>query len=80
MATTIPNNPVPATVGLLLSKITDSDSDFRFMALNDLLKVFSIAKHDFMHHDFNIASRTAEAVVRLLDDANGEVQNQALKW
>lgn len=80
MVTAIPNNPVPATVAAILTRISDSDSDYRFMALSDLLRVFVIAKNDFMHHDYNIASRTSEAVVRLLDDANGEVQNQALKW
>jgi cullin-associated NEDD8-dissociated protein 1 len=80
MATTIPANPTPQTVSQLLSKITDADPDFRFMALNDLLTVFTIAKLDFLNHDYNTAARTVDHVVRALDDQNGEVQNQAIKW
>lgn len=80
MATTIPSNPIPGTVSQLLQKINDPDPDFRFMALNDLLTVFSIAKHDLLHHDYNVAARTVDAVVKALDDQNGEVQNQAIKW
>ncbi|KAK3359209.1 armadillo-type protein [Lasiosphaeria hispida] len=79
MATTIPANPVPATVNQLLQKVTDSDPDFRFMALSDLLTVLNIGKHDFLHHDYNTAARTVDSVVRALDDQNGEVQNQAIK-
>ncbi|KAL2152102.1 hypothetical protein VTH82DRAFT_5286 [Thermothelomyces myriococcoides] len=79
MATTLPANPTPQTVSQLLTKITDVDPDFRFMALNDLLTIFNTAKHDFLHHDFNTAARTVDHVVRALDDQNGEVQNQAIK-
>ena len=79
MAATIPANPTPQTVSQLLSKITDADPDFRFMALNDLLTVFTIAKQDFLNHDYNTAARTVDHVVRSLDDQNGEVQNQAIK-
>ncbi|KAL2269685.1 hypothetical protein VTJ83DRAFT_1869 [Remersonia thermophila] len=79
MATTIPSNPTPQTVVQLLSKINDPDPDFRFMALNDLLTVFRLAKSDFLSHDYNTAARTVDHVVRALDDQNGEVQNQAIK-
>ncbi|KAL2176375.1 armadillo-type protein [Thermothelomyces heterothallicus CBS 202.75] len=79
MATTLPANPTPQTVSQLLTKITDVDPDFRFMALNDLLTVFNTAKNDFLNHDFNTAARTVDHVVRALDDQNGEVQNQAIK-
>ncbi|AEO62924.1 uncharacterized protein THITE_2107740 [Thermothielavioides terrestris NRRL 8126] len=79
MATTIPQNPTPQTVMQLLTKITDSDPDFRFMALDDLLKVFTVAKPEFLLHDYNTAARTVDHVVRALDDQNGEVQNQAIK-
>lgn len=80
MATTIPANPTPQTVNQLLQKVTDSDPDFRFMALADLLTVLNNTKQEFLHHDFNTASRTMDHVVRALDDQNGEVQNQAIKW
>lgn len=80
MATTVPANPTPHTVSQLLTKIADPDPDFRFMALSDLLTVFTIAKGDFLHHDYNTASRTVDHIVQALDDQNGEVQNQAIKW
>jgi cullin-associated NEDD8-dissociated protein 1 len=80
MASAIPSNPTPQTVIQLLSKIEDPDPDFRFMALSDLLTVFNNAKHDFLNHDYNTAARTVDHVVRALDDQNGEVQNQAIKW
>lgn len=79
MATTLPAHPTPQTVSQLLSKITDADPDFRFMALSDLLAVFNIAKPEFLNHDYNTAARTVDHVVRALDDQNGEVQNQAIK-
>ena len=80
MATTIPSNPTAATINTLLQKINDPDPDFRFMALNDLLTALNIGKQDLLQHDYNTASRTADNVVRALDDQNGEVQNQAIKW
>ena len=80
MATTIPANPTTQTVNLLLSKTTDPDPDFRFMALNDLLTVLNVSKTDLLHHDYNTAARTVDHVVKALDDQNGEVQNQAIKW
>lgn len=80
MATTIPANPTPQTISQLLPKISDADPDFRFMALNDLLTAFTNAKPDFLNHDYNTAARTVDQVVRALDDQNGEVQNQAIKW
>jgi hypothetical protein len=64
----------------LMSKIKDPDPDFRFMALNDLLTLFTTSKIDFLSHDFNMSRRTADHVVEALDDQNGEVQNQAIKW
>jgi cullin-associated NEDD8-dissociated protein 1 len=80
MATAIPSNPTSQTVNSLLTKMTDPDPDFRFMALSDLFTVLSIGKPDFLHHDYNTAARTVDNVVRALDDQNGEVQNQAIKW
>jgi cullin-associated NEDD8-dissociated protein 1 len=80
MASSIPKTPTIQTVNGLFSKFTDADPDFRFMALSDLLTVLSLVKNDFLHQDFNTAARTADHVVRALDDQNGEVQNQAIKW
>lgn len=80
MATSIPPNPTSHTVIQLLGKLNDTDPDFRFMALNDLIAVFANAKNDMLHHDYNTAARTIDHVVKALDDQNGEVQNQAIKW
>lgn len=79
MATSIPPNPTSHTVVQLLGKLNDTDPDFRFMALNDLIAVFANAKNDMLHHDYNTAARTIDHVVKALDDQNGEVQNQAIK-
>lgn len=80
MATSLPANPTLHTVTQLLGKLTDNDPDFRFMALNDLISVFGTGKHDMLYHDYNTAARTIDHVVKALDDQNGEVQNQAIKW
>lgn len=80
MATAIPTNPTSQTIAVLLPKLTDADPDFRFMGLSDLLFVLSIGKPEILHHDYNTASRTVDYLVKTLDDQNGEVQNQALKW
>lgn len=80
MAATLPSNPTSSTITSLLTKFNDDDPDFRFMALNDLITVFATGKPDILLHEYNIAARTIDAVVKALDDQNGEVQNQAIKW
>lgn len=64
----------------LVQKLGDPDPDFRFMALNDLLQILSNSKGDLLVHDYSIAARTADAIIKTLDDQNGEVQNLAIKW
>lgn len=76
----VPLHPTSQTVHSLLAKLKDVDADFRFMSLNDLLQVLTIGRADFLHHDYNVASRTVDGVVTALDDTNGEVQNLAIKW
>ena len=70
----------PAAVMNYISKLNDSDPDFRFMSLNDLLQTLERSKRDFLHHDFNVGARAAEGIIKALDDQNGEVQNLAIKW
>jgi cullin-associated NEDD8-dissociated protein 1 len=79
-STAIPQNPTPQTVLALVQKLSDADPDFRFMSLNDLLQVLANGKPDFLHHDYNVAARTVDSIIRTLDDNNGEVQNLAIKW
>ncbi|KAK4230383.1 putative cullin-associated NEDD8-dissociated protein [Podospora fimiseda] len=78
-ATNIPTNPTPQTINLFLQKVNDDDPDYRFMALNDILTVLNASKADFLLHEFSTASRTSDAIVRALDDKNGEIQSQAIK-
>lgn len=80
MATSIPLHPTSQTVNQLLVKLNHHDPDFRFMSLNDLITVLENSKPDLLHHDYNTAARTVDCVVKALDDQNGEVQNQAIKW
>ncbi|KAI2643612.1 armadillo-type protein [Xylaria nigripes] len=73
------NSPNPHTIGQLLSKLVDPDPDFRFMSLNDLHQMLTKSKADFLKNDYNTSSRIVDAVVRKLDDQNGEVQNLAVR-
>lgn len=70
----------PQGVMNLVAKLGDADPDFRFMSLNDLLQILTNSKPDFLHHDYNIAARTVDSIIKTLDDQNGEVQNLAIKW
>lgn len=69
-----------ATIQSLLTKLSDSDPDFRFMSLSDLLSGLQAGRCDFLLHDYNTAARTVDAVAKALNDQNGEVQNLAVKW
>ncbi|KAK1673466.1 TATA-binding protein interacting [Colletotrichum godetiae] len=78
-SSSVPTNPTPQTVIQLVQKLGDADPDFRFMSLNDLLQVLANGKPDFLHHDYNVAARTVDSIIKVLDDQNGEVQNLAIK-
>ncbi|KAK1726579.1 TATA-binding protein interacting [Colletotrichum acutatum] len=78
-SSSVPANPTPQTVIQLVQKLGDADPDFRFMSLNDLLQVLANGKPDFLHHDYNVAARTVDSIIKALDDQNGEVQNLAIK-
>ncbi|KAH9904992.1 cullin binding protein CanA [Xylariomycetidae sp. FL2044] len=71
--------PNPQTINQLLAKLTDPDPDFRFMSLNDIHQMLTKQKSDFLIHDFNTSSRIGDAIIKTLDDQNGEVQNLAVK-
>lgn len=73
--------PVPSygILAGLVEKMSNPDSDFRFMSLSDLLNMMSSTSQNFAQTDANIMSRLADAVVKALDDPNGEVQNLAVK-
>ncbi|KAI0123157.1 TATA-binding protein interacting [Xylariales sp. AK1849] len=73
------SNPTINTINTLLAKLSDPDPDFRFMSLNDLNQILSKHRVDLLHNDYNTASRVVDAVIKALDDQNGEVQNLALR-
>ncbi|KAK5993931.1 Cullin-associated NEDD8-dissociated protein 1 [Cladobotryum mycophilum] len=79
MASSGASNASPQAVMALIQKLGDADPDFRFMSLNDLLLLLTNAKPDFLSHDYNIAARTVDSIIKTLDDQNGEVQNLAIK-
>ncbi|KAI1767464.1 TIP120-domain-containing protein [Hypoxylon sp. FL1150] len=69
----------PQVINGLLAKLSDPDSDFRFMSLNDLHQILTKQKAEFLLHDYNLSSRINDSVIKALDDQNGEVQNLAVK-
>lgn len=68
------------TIASLLPKLHDADPDYRFMSLNDLYQALTVGKPDIIHHDYNVAARTVDGILKTLDDQNGEVQNLSIKW
>ncbi|KAL7044413.1 hypothetical protein ACKWTF_001908 [Chironomus riparius] len=56
--------------------MTSNDKDFRFMATNDLM---SELQKDSIKLDDESEKKVVKAVLRLLEDKNGEVQNLAVK-
>ena len=70
----------PGNVKVLLQKIDDADPDIRYMALNDLFSILKNASPLFMSSDQRVEEETVEKTLRKLDDQNGDVQNQAIKW
>ena len=57
--------------------MNNPDRDFRYMALNDLMN--ELQKESFTM-ELLIEGKVVKAVLLLVDDKNGEVQNLAVKW
>lgn len=70
----------PGNVIALLPKLSDADSDIRYMSLNDLYKVLRNGAPNFLVSDYHTCIKAADGLLKTLDDQNGEVQNQAIKW
>jgi hypothetical protein len=54
------------------------DTDFRYMAINDLITELNCIESGYL--DENVERRIVPALLKLVDDKNGEVQNMAIKW
>lgn len=63
-------------IASLLDKMCSSDKDFRYMATNDLM---SELQKDAIKLDDDKEKQVVQALLRLLEDKNGEVQNLAVK-
>ncbi|KAJ3156741.1 Cullin-associated NEDD8-dissociated protein 1 [Geranomyces michiganensis] len=66
----------PYVIANLLEKMSNLDSDYRWMAANDLMA--ALQSETFHLEDVN-EKRVVTALVKLLSDSNGEVQNIAVK-
>ncbi|KAI5811207.1 armadillo-type protein [Peziza echinospora] len=62
----------------LLEKLSNPDSDFRFMSLNDLHSHLQ-GNSNVLQGDPGLSGRVVDGVIKALDDPNGEVQNLAVK-
>ncbi|CAF1035513.1 unnamed protein product [Didymodactylos carnosus] len=68
--------PTTTQITSLLDKMTSNDKDFRFMATNDLM---ADLQKESIKLDDDSERRIVKGVLKLLEDHNGEVQNQAVK-
>lgn len=78
-------NPVPHNITLKdlmtpLNKINDEDPDIRFMSLEDLCKNLEASSIGILNKEVHLSSSIIDAILKCLDDTNGDVQSQALKW
>ena len=64
----------------LVPKFTDPDADIRYMSLSDLTKMLGTAPQSVFSSDISACTKLVDGLVQALDDKNGEVQNQSLKW
>ena len=64
------------TFATLLEKMQNSDRDIRFMATTDLL--LELQKDSFKLDDDN-ERKLISAIIKVLQDSSGEVQNLAVK-
>ena len=80
MAPSVPQNPTPTQALALLPKLSDADADLRYMSLNDLYGILNAGPPNFLSGDYHTSAKIIDGILLTLDDQNGEVQNQAIKW
>ena len=73
-------NSAVADMTALFNKFDDPDPDIRYMTLTDLSKLLSSGSPSYLMRDQSTCSRVIDHLIKLLDDSNGDVQSQALKW
>ena len=80
MPSVVTMNPTPAQALALLPKLSDADADLRYMSLNDLYSLLNAGPPSLLSNDYHASAKIIDGVIQTLDDTNGEVQNQAIKW
>lgn len=63
---------------ILLPKVSDHDSDIRFMSLADLCNILKNAAPTLLLNEYSTAAKIMDSILKALDDRNGDVQSQAL--
>ena len=80
MAPVASQGATPSQALALLPKLSDADSDIRYMSLNDLYNCLDAGAPLFLNSDYHTSAKIIDGVIQTLDDQNGEVQNQAIRW
>lgn len=75
-----PSTASPAQCLALLPKLNNEDPDIRYMSLNDLCTLLESGSSTFLSTDYHTCAKIIDGIITTLDDQNGEVQNQAIKW
>lgn len=73
-------NATSAQALALLPKLSDADADLRYMSLNDLYDTLDAGAQNMLVGDYHSSAKIIDGVLQTLDDPNGEVQNQSIKW
>lgn len=63
----------------LLGKFSDPDPDIRYMSLSDLYELLASQGAQVASESY-FCTKIIDGLLKTLEDQNGEVQNQALKW
>lgn len=76
------SGPPAFHINAMLEKMANPDPDYRFMALSDLHETLISTNSHFNASQIEAGtmSKIVDAVIKALDDQNGEVQNLAVKW
>jgi cullin-associated NEDD8-dissociated protein 1 len=81
------SNAFSYVIAGLLEKMNSSDSDFRYMAINDLMSELQRPMSTGASggaggplFDPTIEKKVVSALLKLIQDKNGEVSSLAVKW
>ena len=74
------DDKMTSTIVGLLPKLTSTDSDHRFMALNDLHHALTLGPPGILRHESTLGPEVVDGILKRLDDNHGEVQGLAIKW